>query len=141
AYLAFEEASGFPFERRRLPKVPKRGRLGVDSWISCGRKLAIHPCLPSCAEIPALFWDYWRSIQPADRLRDKDTLIRSKSMDWSVLRDFLGKNGLLQVVMILLWWGARAHRRDDATGKKDREQVAEWELAVDDVRWAFTAMV
>ncbi|KAJ6487502.1 hypothetical protein C8R47DRAFT_1216272 [Mycena vitilis] len=101
----------------------------------------MHPCLPNCDEIPAYFWDYWRSIQPADRLRDEDTLIRSKSMDWSVLRDFSGKNGLLQVVMILLWWGARAHQPDDATGKKDREQVAEWELAVDDVRWVFTAMV
>ncbi|KAJ7098188.1 hypothetical protein B0H15DRAFT_742532, partial [Mycena belliarum] len=56
--------------------------------------------------------------------------------DWSVLRDFSGKNGLLQVLMVLLWWGELVH-----AAVCDAEQVAEWESAVEDVTWALTEMV
>jgi hypothetical protein len=133
-FLGYEEASGFPYEQVRLPKGPRAG-LGVDSWIACGRKLGIHPCLPDAEEIRRLFWKWWRGMQPKERLVDDGVLSRAADIDWAVLRDYSGKNGLLQVMMVLGWWGNKVHNNSKP------ELVAEWETAVDDVRWVFDAMV
>ncbi|KAJ7480365.1 hypothetical protein B0H11DRAFT_2421170 [Mycena galericulata] len=135
-YLAFEEASGFPFERVRLPKGPRAG-LGVDSWIATGRKLTWGPCLAELEEVRGTFWRWWWGMQPEERRMAEGVMSRKSGIDWAGLRDYSGKNGLLQVMMVLGWWGDKAH------GEKvgGPEEVAQWESAVDDVAWALEEMV
>ncbi|KAJ7098189.1 hypothetical protein B0H15DRAFT_1009918 [Mycena belliarum] len=62
AFLAFEEASGFPYERLRMAKPPRAG-LGVDNWIASGRRLWA-PCLDPPSELRPRFWKWWRGMQP-----------------------------------------------------------------------------
>ncbi|KAJ7437069.1 hypothetical protein B0H11DRAFT_2255634 [Mycena galericulata] len=136
AYLAFEEASGFPFERVRIPKGPREG-LGIDAWISTGRKLNYDPCLPDLEELRTKFWRWWRGLQPEERRVEEGVLSRKGGIDWAGLRDYSGKNGLLQATMVLGWWGNKVHRKTGGSA----EEVAQWELAVDDVAWALEEMV
>ncbi|KAJ7077510.1 hypothetical protein B0H15DRAFT_805155 [Mycena belliarum] len=138
AFLAFEEASGFPYERLWMAKPPRAG-LGVDNWIASGRRLWA-PCLDPPSELRPRFWKWWRGMQPEVRRIGDGVMSREANVDWSVLRDFSRKNGLLQVVMVLLWWGELAHAATDKS-PRDGEQVAEWESAVEDVTWALTEMV
>ncbi|KAJ7074860.1 hypothetical protein B0H15DRAFT_806593 [Mycena belliarum] len=133
AFLAFEEASGFPYERLRMAKPPRAG-LGVDNWIASGRRLWA-PCLPAPSELRERFWTWWRGMQPKVRHIGDGVMSRGADIDWSVLRDFSGKNGLLQVMMVLLWWGEKVHAEGGPEG------IAEWTLAVEDVTWVFIAMV
>ncbi|KAJ7507625.1 hypothetical protein B0H11DRAFT_2218460 [Mycena galericulata] len=136
AYLAFEEASGFPFERVRIPKGPREG-LGIDAWISTGRKLNYDPCLLDLEELRTKFWRWWRGLQPEERRVEEGVLSRKGGIDWAGLRDYSGKNGLLQATMVLGWWGNKVHRKTGGSA----EEVAQWELAVDDVAWALEEMV
>ncbi|KAJ7152145.1 hypothetical protein C8R43DRAFT_1127226 [Mycena crocata] len=134
AFLSFEEASGFPFERLRMAKGPREG-LGVDAWIATGRKLW-SPCLPDTNELWPRFWKWWRGLQPEERRTEDGVLTRTVGLDWGCIRDLSGKNGLLQVIMVLAWWGIKAHAVDGTA-----EQVAEWVSATEDVCWALEEMV
>ncbi|KAJ7273987.1 hypothetical protein C8J57DRAFT_1506105 [Mycena rebaudengoi] len=132
-YVHFEDSSGFPYERLRLPKGPRAGT-GVDAWINMGRKTFPHARAP-CAEYRAIFWKWWRGMQPEERRTTEGEMTRGGGIDWGCLRDFSGKNGLLQVMMAVCWWGDIAHRRGTP------EDVEDWKMAMEDVHWALESMV
>ncbi|KAJ7075441.1 hypothetical protein B0H15DRAFT_806226 [Mycena belliarum] len=129
----FRGSFRLPYERLRMAKPPRAG-LGVDNWIASGRRLWA-PCLPAPSELRERFWTWWRGMQPKVRHIGDGVMSRGADIDWSVLRDFSGKNGLLQVMMVLLWWGEKVHAEGGPEG------IAEWTLAVEDVTWVFIAMV
>ncbi|KAJ7510751.1 hypothetical protein B0H11DRAFT_1644256, partial [Mycena galericulata] len=106
-------------------------------WIATGRKLTWGPCLAELEEVRGTFWRWWRGMQPEERRMAEGVMSRKSGIDWAGLRDYSGKNGLLQVMMVLGWWGDKAH------GEKvgGHEEVAQWESAVDDVAWALEEMV
>ncbi|KAJ7834285.1 hypothetical protein B0H13DRAFT_1653358, partial [Mycena leptocephala] len=51
------------------------------------------------------WWKWWVSLQPVERVYHERRLEQSSSADWDVLAQLHGKNGLLQVMATLLWWG------------------------------------
>ncbi|KAJ7510760.1 hypothetical protein B0H11DRAFT_1700920, partial [Mycena galericulata] len=73
------------------------------------------------------FWIWWSSLQPADRVSFGRLMSCPDDADWSAMAKLHGKNGLLQVMAALLWWGEAV--TDDEEKKKD------WSLAVGDVTW------
>lgn len=77
----------------------------------------------------AVWWDYWISVQPSDRLLIGGMLTAPTEADWESLGRKFGKNGLLQVMLTLLWWG------DVVRDAADEAVYQEWESAVRDVTW------
>ncbi|KAJ7711945.1 hypothetical protein B0H14DRAFT_3524242 [Mycena olivaceomarginata] len=73
------------------------------------------------------WWKWWRSLQPKERGAEieSEELMRPASADWSQMARMYGKNGLLQVMATLSWWGAAAKRRE--------EDSEAWSVAVKDV--------
>ncbi|KAJ6603276.1 hypothetical protein DFH09DRAFT_879934, partial [Mycena vulgaris] len=77
----------------------------------------------------AEWWTYWLSIQPADRAYFAGMLACPTRAEWGVLTKFHGRNGLLQVMATLLWWGEAVGDSAEALGYADRS------AAVKDVAW------
>ncbi|KAJ7264466.1 hypothetical protein B0H12DRAFT_1068719 [Mycena haematopus] len=98
----------------------------LEWWLGRGRKWektvdvgVLDPKKPGT--FVANWWDWWVRIQPSDR------------SDWSPMLRLHGKNGMLQVMASLLWWG-------EAVGENPAE-LREWSMAVEDVDDAFTQML
>jgi hypothetical protein len=69
-------------------------------------------------------------LQPEERAElDNGGLSRPETANWSKMARLYGKNGLLQVMATLVWWGEVVQKRG---GEEDRE---EWVAAVCDVTW------
>ncbi|KAJ7665859.1 hypothetical protein DFH06DRAFT_1385485 [Mycena polygramma] len=135
-FVCFEEASGFPAERVRVPVTPARKNLGVDSWINLGRKSWAPSVTATPEQYGKWFWMWWRGLQPEARLIGDGVMSRASDIVWDGIRDLSGKNGMLQVMMVLMWWGAKAHANDASA-----ESRMDWQLAMEDVRWAMDEMV
>lgn len=76
--------------------------------------------------LPATWWAWWGSLQPEARL---GTFMRlSEPLDWACVH-VAGVNGIVSVIVVLLWWGLKLVD-EDLGGRKD------WLRAVDDVAWA-----
>ncbi|KAJ7102035.1 hypothetical protein C8R44DRAFT_641015, partial [Mycena epipterygia] len=75
------------------------------------------------------WWIWWRALQPEDwRVVAKMlSLPMLDAEDWSGVAKLHGRNGLLQVMATLLWWGEKV-------ADHPIEQM-EWSLAVADVGW------
>ncbi|KAJ6521134.1 hypothetical protein DFH09DRAFT_1287226 [Mycena vulgaris] len=139
--LSFEEASGFPVKRVRMPKTPRAlWGLGLNGWIVMGRRLAFPPCISPPEKFRQEFWGWWKGLQPEERhIGDGDgAMSRAADIDWGVLRDYSGKHGLLHVLMVLAWWGETVHGEK---GELRAEFVAEWTLVTEDVSWVLMEMV
>ncbi|KAJ7161947.1 hypothetical protein C8R43DRAFT_1123657 [Mycena crocata] len=75
------------------------------------------------------WWKWWRMMQPAERKMVDGKLSIPQGCDWGPLTKLHGKNGLLQVMASLLWWGDRVAGVEDAN-PIDR---LGWVSAVEDV--------
>ncbi|KAJ7170447.1 hypothetical protein C8R43DRAFT_944959 [Mycena crocata] len=80
-----------------------------------------------------VWWSWWRSIQPGERIWDEGELSCPPEADWTELRRLHGKNGFVLILAALLWWGDVVGKDD--TQKKDPLAFLQWERAVMDVTW------
>lgn len=55
-------------------------------------------------------------------------------MDWGDVLYYCGKNGLLQIMGTLLWWGEAAH-------KSSPVDLHDWKQAVLDVTWSVESIM
>ncbi|KAJ7077249.1 hypothetical protein C8R43DRAFT_910555, partial [Mycena crocata] len=73
------------------------------------------------------WWNWWKMIQPEGREWVGGTLSMPDDCDWGTIAKLHGRNGLLQGMASLLWWG-------DKVGKgKDAMAHLSWTRAVGDV--------
>ncbi|KAJ7469034.1 hypothetical protein FB451DRAFT_1136428 [Mycena latifolia] len=80
------------------------------------------------------WWDYWVSLQPAERTQFAGMMSNPETADWEKLSTLRGRNGLLQVMLTLMWWG-------DAVGdQEDPKAYRDWTLAVGDVEWVLAEL-
>ncbi|KAJ7722491.1 hypothetical protein DFH07DRAFT_971923 [Mycena maculata] len=87
------------------------------------------------------FWNWWTSLQPPERVAFNGSLSRPGDADWSGLLELHGKNGVLQVMAALLWWGEALLWWGEALDEKeDPFGRMDWRSVVDDVRWACLQM-
>ncbi|TDL19650.1 hypothetical protein BD410DRAFT_727011, partial [Rickenella mellea] len=104
----------------------------VSWWINRGRKDAVPPNV-EVSKIKMQWWAWWNSIQPEWRRRGQDDL-RSLSRagvrgDWDGFW-LPGVNGLLSVLICLVWWG----REENASN------TGSWISACQDVKCVVDAV-
>ncbi|KAJ7863885.1 hypothetical protein B0H13DRAFT_2353935 [Mycena leptocephala] len=75
----------------------------------------------------ASWWKWWVSLQPEERVYSDLKLAQPSRASWEKLVTMHGKNGLLQLMVTLLWWGDLVGDGEDAC------RYVEWTKAVDDV--------
>ncbi|KAJ7363887.1 hypothetical protein DFH08DRAFT_949525 [Mycena albidolilacea] len=89
-------------------------------WIGRGRKwdVIVDVGVLGDAKAPGTFianwWNWWVNVQPNDR------------SDWAPMLRLHGKNGMLQIMASLLWWGEQVADGNPA-------DLREWSLAIEDV--------
>ncbi|KAL1697910.1 hypothetical protein EV121DRAFT_218934, partial [Schizophyllum commune] len=90
------------------------------------------------------YWLWWEALQPSRRLNSDNSLIAIEEFegmvkgmdDWDGLDKCCGKEGLVQVLLLLLWWG------DAVNGAVARPaEWLEWETAVQDFRDILSLMM
>ncbi|KAJ7702610.1 hypothetical protein B0H14DRAFT_3527195 [Mycena olivaceomarginata] len=92
----------------------------MEHWLGRARKwektvdIGVLGDTKSAGTFVALWWDWWVKVQGTDQ-SELGTLLKLH-----------GKNGLLQVMALLLWWGERVADGNPA-------DVREWSTAVEDV--------
>ncbi|KAF7349153.1 hypothetical protein MVEN_01437600 [Mycena venus] len=80
------------------------------------------------------WWAWWVSMQPSDCVYSEGKLTRPEDVDWAVLAQMHGKNGLLQVMATLLCWG-------NFVADAEVYQRADWTVSLNDVTWTLRELV
>lgn len=142
AYIAFEEACGFPYDRVGMVRT---GRVTmVERWMKINRPYSFGPTMIEGESVEGLameWWSWWKGLQPPVRVRGDGGLDRPVALDWGGLKDHAGKNGVGLVVMVLLWWGSFVRRADRVAEDSQPAMIADWEVAVEETTWALESMV
>ncbi|KAJ7642534.1 hypothetical protein B0H17DRAFT_1148793 [Mycena rosella] len=138
AFFDFEGAHGYDDAGAQMPVKgrPKQ----VKAWIARARAWEKGMDLGVLGErkrkstFIGSWWVYWTSLQPEERLGGEEKLSRPEMADWEAMSKLHGKNGLLQVMLTLLWWGDCAG--DETEDDKNVPTLREvWLEAVGDVEW------
>ncbi|KAJ7602793.1 hypothetical protein DFH06DRAFT_1023442, partial [Mycena polygramma] len=148
-FFDFEAARGFADGSFQMgnKERPKQ----ITSWLTSGRKWRLPPTLGCELGTPetedawvGIWWGWWRHLQPGNRIWAFGKLTRPETADWSKLAGMYGRNGLLQVMATLYWWGERVEDRlDGATvlRARDTEGTVHWKAAVEDVTWVLEQII
>uniref|UniRef100_D8QJQ2 Expressed protein n=2 Tax=Schizophyllum commune (strain H4-8 / FGSC 9210) TaxID=578458 RepID=D8QJQ2_SCHCM len=145
SYIDFEGAHKFPTKTTGRKVISDKGtRPAVYSaWTKIGRPYSNTMNIGAVDPYRATWWSWWSAHMPAVRrlpggsLLDPARLvdvIRS-SDDWEGLDQVFGKDGMLQFLLTLLWWGDAVHGRGNA------KQRAEWEIACADFSGILDAII
>ncbi|KAJ7721225.1 hypothetical protein B0H14DRAFT_2411712, partial [Mycena olivaceomarginata] len=123
-FLEFEAVWGFTECTYQMAKKNRPGQIG--GWLSRGRKWTLPPTLELWV---GGWWKWWNGLQPNERVTlENGELSRLEEADWSAMAAMHGKNGILQVMATLGWWGEVAQKRS-------AEEKDDWLAAVGDVTW------
>lgn len=133
-FYNFEAAHGFADDGAQ---IGAKGRpKPVKAWIARARKWNVEVDLGRrggrhlLGSYIGMWWPWWAGMQPEERTITDEELSRPTEADWGPMSQLYGKNGLLQVMATLLWWGDSVDWVD-----VDVEERGEWERAVNDVAW------
>ncbi|KAJ6492728.1 hypothetical protein C8R47DRAFT_1070280 [Mycena vitilis] len=130
-YIDFEAACGY---QESGPRIHGEGKPDeIVTWLKGGRKWFAPPHIARVGRVGEAgsyadnWWLWWRSIQPPERLWIGGMLTSPVEMTWGKLARLYGRNGFMQIVASLLWWGMQEFRSGE-NGEKSG-----WSLAVSDV--------
>ncbi|KAJ7633768.1 hypothetical protein DFH06DRAFT_1336855 [Mycena polygramma] len=138
-YLDFEAACGYQEQGPRIHGVGKPEE--IAAWLKGGRKWFAPPKIARVGRVGETgsyadnWWLWWRSIQPRERLWIGGMLTWGTDMTWGKLTTLYGRNGFMQVMASLLWWGMLEFR-----GGENGEKSG-WSLAVSDVQMVLRALL
>ncbi|KAJ7874259.1 hypothetical protein B0H13DRAFT_2348671 [Mycena leptocephala] len=138
-FFNFESAHGYSEEKNVQIQTALRPQ-EISDWLAWGRQWE--------RQMPLGFlggegepgtwinrwWTWWVSLQPSERVEAEGKLAQPDSADWEKLAQPHGKNGMLQVMVTLLWWGDLVGDGEDAC------RHVEWVKAVDDVAWTLNEL-
>ncbi|KAJ7022288.1 hypothetical protein C8F04DRAFT_1272732 [Mycena alexandri] len=131
-YIDFEAAAGYPDEGPRMGGDGRPSEVG--EFLTGGRKWHSPPKIRKLGKLGDKgsytdnWWMWWRSLQPAEREVVEETGMMTMPMEmaWGKLTKMSGRNGFLQVMASLFWWGLEEFR-------DGREDKSGWAAAVGDV--------
>ncbi|KAJ7092022.1 hypothetical protein B0H15DRAFT_799760 [Mycena belliarum] len=136
-YLEVEAACGYRDEGPRIGG--ERRPEEMQKWISGGRKWFTPPKIAKpgnrgeAGTYTDEWWAWWISLQPPERMCVGGMLTTPTEMSWGKLPKMCGRNGFMQVMASLFFWGMDNERR----GQTDPE----WEIGVDDVHWLLNQLL
>ncbi|KAF8999721.1 hypothetical protein BDZ89DRAFT_1147582 [Hymenopellis radicata] len=139
SFLVLESRSGFVDSGVTLPRTKVRP-LEVGKWFKTHRQWQTPQVLKSVDNFVSGWWAWWKAMQPSGRRGPEDTLLRPKDFSWDGLESKVGRNGLVLVLLTLLWWGEAVFLSSSEQDDVARHRV-DWALAVDDVTWAIDDML
>ncbi|KAJ7734649.1 hypothetical protein B0H16DRAFT_1467497 [Mycena metata] len=131
-YMDFEAAAGYPED---VPRIGGDGRLSeVGDFLTGGQKWHSPPKIRNLGKLGAKgsyadnWWFWWRSLQPNEREVNEETgmMTMPMEMEWGKLTKMSGRNGFMQVLASLLWWGMEEFQNGS-------EDTSGWGEAVGDV--------
>ncbi|KZT00416.1 uncharacterized protein LAESUDRAFT_666186, partial [Laetiporus sulphureus 93-53] len=128
-WIAVENSYGFKTAIRGLDATNCPPQ--VTHWlrVHC-RMLSNLPVIESLDEYTCSWWLWWAGLQPEWRKNDiSGHPIPGGGGDWTKLRK-PGQNGLLTVLLALLWWRLAA----------EEVNLSDWNMAVADVSWVLTQL-
>ncbi|KAJ7029966.1 hypothetical protein C8F04DRAFT_962259 [Mycena alexandri] len=134
-YLDYEAACGYQDGGSRVGGDNRPEEITL--WVSRGRKWFSPPKIARLGKLGEegsyadTWWNWWKSIQPVEREPIEDTGMLTwpmGKMTWGKLTKMGGRNGFMQVMAGLLWWGLEEFRGGD-----DEDDHAGWLAAVGDV--------
>ncbi|KAJ7020136.1 hypothetical protein C8F04DRAFT_974751 [Mycena alexandri] len=131
-YIDFEAAAGYPDEGPRMGGDGRPSEVG--EFLTGGQKWHSPPKIRKLGKLGDKgsytdnWWMWWQSLQPAEREVVEETGMMTMPMEmaWGKLTKMSGRNGFLQVMASLFWWGLEEFR----DGHKDKSG---WAAAVGDV--------
>jgi hypothetical protein len=140
-FMDFEKACGYGegsgITTQGRPEVVKR-------WLARGRKWDVLQTLGELGSEGASdtfihdWWKWWLAAQPKERGELPLDLcgrpLGMDSLDWTSVVKLHGKNGLLQVMATLLWWG------DTVVPMSPLNRMT-WVLSVEDVTYTLDAVL
>ncbi|KAJ6447364.1 hypothetical protein C8R47DRAFT_1231465 [Mycena vitilis] len=139
-FFDFEAECGFSEGATQVDATKKPRQ--VVGWLQRGRKWHMPPTLGDDLGTRdtdelwvGLWWTWWKALQPSAREELATGLSRPEAADWSHMAQMHGRNGLLQVMATLAWWGERVCEKQDGSRMVSVEARSEWEAAVRDVKW------
>ncbi|KAL1740939.1 hypothetical protein HDZ31DRAFT_46473, partial [Schizophyllum fasciatum] len=148
AYLALERNLGFPvLNHGRLVLSGSIRPLVYRNWLSRKRPFSDIVDVGEPQAFGILWRTWWEAMQPPLRISHVGDLIAVHAVadevthlaQWGNLEMCCGRDGLLQFLITLVWWG-------DAVNDPDRRVLSpayrlEWEMAVQDFREVLEAMM
>jgi hypothetical protein len=106
----------------------------VKVWLGKGRHWETSPELGELGargvegSFVDVWWSWWIGMQPKNRKVRNGVLDEASDHHWWYLLVKIGsRNGLVQLMATLLWWG------DRVGGERGTKEFADWVVAVDDV--------
>ncbi|KAJ7028994.1 hypothetical protein C8F04DRAFT_1265389 [Mycena alexandri] len=138
-FFDFERAWDFDEGTFQMGKVKRPVEFGM--WLQRGRKWYLPPAILVVGtrddeeSFAGRWWNWYISLQPAERVLLGTTLSRPEKADWSNMAAMHGTNGLLQVIAALSWWGEKLLKRWDGPEWPD------WIAAVEDMTWVLEELV
>ncbi|KAL1671276.1 hypothetical protein EV122DRAFT_256607 [Schizophyllum commune] len=138
AFLQFEGHFGFPLtsDGRRLIAGSLRPAVYLR-WERLGRPYEQLMSIEDVEQYSRQYWLWWEAAQPAQRLPEDKLLSIEKfedivggMEDWGGLDACCGKDGVIQALMMLFWWGGVVNATNAC--RMNPERWMEWDMAVQD---------
>ncbi|KAI5825341.1 hypothetical protein K523DRAFT_398036 [Schizophyllum commune Tattone D] len=148
AFLALERSLGFPIlNHGRLVLAGSLRPPIYREWIVQKREFSSIVDIGEPREFGAKWWTWWEAMQPPLRVSPAGDLLAvdvvapgvTHLAEWGHLEKCCGRDGLVQFLLTLVWWG-------DVVNDPDRRvahpaQRLEWVLAVEDFREVLEALM
>ncbi|KAJ7821733.1 hypothetical protein B0H13DRAFT_1527994, partial [Mycena leptocephala] len=139
-YLNFEAAFGYQDSGPRIDGDPKPEE--ISAWLKGGRKWSAPPRISNLGRLGEkgtyadIWWLWWRSLQPPERMWVGGMLTWPTEMTWGKLTRMYGRNGFMHVMASLLWWGMAEFRSG-----ANASEASGWSIAVSSVEDVLGALV
>ncbi|TRM55217.1 hypothetical protein BD626DRAFT_589157 [Schizophyllum amplum] len=148
AFIAFEKELGYPIlnHGRAVLVGSLRPSLYRD-WVSRKRPYKGVVGIKDARQFGKTWWTWWQSMQPHIRVNAAGALLPVDDVldnvtclaDWGDLDKCCGKDGLIQFLITLLWWGDAVNRPGMRVVQPDL--WIEWESATQDFREVVEAIM
>ncbi|KAL1658132.1 hypothetical protein GGF50DRAFT_67863, partial [Schizophyllum commune] len=145
AYHSYEETRGFRKDGgRKITNTALRPAV-YQTWTKCARPYNRLMHLENIDAYRQQWWNWWTDLMPSMRRLPSGGLVPPVDLvkkvngadQWEGLDEVCGKDGMLQFLLTLLWWGDAIHSQHPRSEKHH----ADWEAACADFAGTLNAIV
>ncbi|KAL1698293.1 hypothetical protein EV121DRAFT_218418, partial [Schizophyllum commune] len=145
AYHSYEETRGFRKDGgRKITNTALRPAV-YQTWTKCARPYNRVMTLENIDAYRQQWWNWWTDLMPSVRRLPSGGLVPPFDIvkkvngadQWEGLDEICGKDGMLQFLLTLLWWGDAIHSQTP----RNEKHLADWVAACVDFAGTLSAIV